>query len=433
MEHILISLYAVTKTIVLFSLVIGFVAFIHELGHFLAAKLCDVRVDAFAIGMGKKLLSVQRGETEYSLRLLPVGGYVLLAQEDGEDGSEDAGERSFARKTLVQKIFILLAGPFMNVVGTVAILLFVLGGLGQPATSMQVSMVQESSPAQRAGILPGDVFLAVGDQEIRRFQDGRTAIAGYAGKEVSIRVRRGSAFEPVGQDNVSPLWFQNNFYDGNVLEVSLVDRESKTYLDRKEQVLSLLKSEDLSRLRLRYSKSSEEMNFLVSPSTSGTIGIGIRPYLLDGSIVVLPLVLAFKESLSTTWDMSVQLLEQLGSMILNLVQKFQAPKDLGGPVAIASAVSEYAEDGIRSFLMLAAQICLCIGVFNLVPIPGLDGGRILVLVIKDFVNGFGRIVLKRAGDTFHDAFEGWINVFGVFCVFTLVILVTIKDIGDLIR
>jgi len=433
MEHILISLYGVIKTILLFSLVIGFVAFIHELGHFLAAKLCDVRVDAFAIGMGKKLIAVQRGETEYSLRLLPVGGYVLLAQEDGEDGSEDAGDRSFAKKSLMQKIFILLAGPFMNVVGTVAILLFVLGGLGQPATTMQVSMVQENSPAQAAGLLAGDVFLAVGEQEIRRFQDGRTAIAGYANKEADIKIRRGSSFELVPQEHVSLIWFQENFVDGHILEVSLVDRENRTYLDRKEQILGLLKSEDLSRLRLRYSKTSEVIDFVVKPSASGTIGIGIRPYLLDGSIVVLPLALAFKESLVTTWDMSIQLLEQLGSMIMNLIQKFQAPKDLGGPVAIASAVSEYAEDGIRSFLMLAAQICLCIGVFNLVPIPGLDGGRILVLVIKDFVNGFGRIVLRRAGDTFHDAFEGWINIFGVFCVFTLVILVTIKDIGDLIR
>lgn len=433
MEQFLMGALSLLKTVFLFSLVIGFVALIHELGHFLAAKWCDVRVDAFAIGMGKRLWWRKHGETEYSLRLFPVGGYVLLAQEDGEDGSEDAGERSFARKNLWQKIFILLAGPFMNVLGTVCILLLILGILGQPSTTMQISMVQAESPALQAGMKVGDIVVSVGGEQVRRFQDGRFLIATHKGQNVEVVVRRGKEFMQVPQAQAHPAWFLENFKDGQILEIGYVDREGLSFLDKKDSVIAFLKAEAGARLRLRLATGSEQVSLNVVPSPSGTIGIGIRPYIIDGDIVVLPLFDAFKEATVTTFEMSVQLLEQIGQMLLNIVQKFQGPKDLGGPVAIANAVSQYADDGIRSFLMLVAQICLCIGVFNLVPIPGLDGGRILVLVVKDWVNWFGRAVLKRAEDTFHDVAEGWINVFGVFCVFTLVILVTIKDIGDLVR
>ena len=101
-------------------------------------------------------------------------------------------------------------------------------------------------------------------------------------------------------------------------------------------------------------------------------------------------------------------------------------------MAIAYAISQGADQGIYTFLWLAAQICLSIGVFNLIPIPGLDGGRIFVIILKEVINGLARRVFGASKDTFNEVVEGYVNIFGVLCVLSLIVLVTYKDIKDLI-
>ncbi len=431
LETILAHAFTTVKTIFLFSLVIGFVAFIHELGHFLAAKMCNVRVDAFAIGMGRRLFARTFGETEYSLRLLPIGGFVLLAQEDGpQDGAEDAGERAFSAKPLYQRIFILLAGPAMNVLGTMAILTLSLSSFGQPETTLMVTHIVEGSPAVEAGFQPGDRFVALNDQRIERFEQGRMWIAENAGKDLKVTVLRGRSFEMIQPEVL--LSELKNLSEPFLLRSGFKGESVKTFRTSTESIRQLL-SQDTENLDLELARKLENLDLVVTPSSGGRIGVGIRPFYLSDRMILLPFSEATPEAIRTTLLLTQQLFEQLVSMFSNLISKFAPPAEIGGPIAIANTVAKHSERGLNSMLLLTAQICLCIGIFNLVPIPGLDGGRILVLTIKDGVNTFGRMVLRRKEDTFNDTAEGYVNVLGVLCVFTLMIVVTIKDIGDLWR
>ena len=196
---------------------IGFVIFIHELGHFLAAKWAGVRVDRFSIGMGPVIWSKQWGETEYALSLLPVGGYVkMLGQEEMPGTVADTTDpRSFAAKSVGWRVVILAAGVVFNLVSSYLILL-ALAWYGMPVIPSVVGQVEETvidqdgvpqtSPAEILGVTPGDIVLAVGDQPVRSFEDIPPLIIGGGMKPVTLTVeRRGEVIELAGPDGAGVL------------------------------------------------------------------------------------------------------------------------------------------------------------------------------------------------------------------------------------
>ena len=420
----------------LFLLVIGFVAFIHEFGHFIAARMCNVRVDAFAIGMGsQRLWSRVVGETEYSVRIFPIGGFVLLAQEDGwgeEDGRPDPGERGFQRKNILQKIFILLAGPFMNLIGTVAILVALWFYFGVPATTLQVVEVLQDSPAFGSGIHKHDVITSINSQSITKFEEGRLMIARGAGQQLNLKVQRRTDY--VRLDSLAHLmqYLDSTYEEGQFIRFSGENGAIERIFDRSELVKHYLGSVDLKDMIIECSRRIEEMELQVMPNSDGKIGIHIQPYRVGDLLITLPLVESLSKAVESTLYMTKAFFIQIKNIFIHLISKFQAPKEIGGPVAIAYAISQGADQGIYSFLWLSAQICLSIGVFNLIPIPGLDGGRIFVIILKESVNGVSKAFFGASKDAFNEIIEGYVNIFGVICVLSLILLVTYKDIKDLI-
>ena len=420
----------------LFALVIGFVALIHELGHFLVAKACNVRVDAFAIGMGsQKLWCKTIGETEYSIRIFPIGGFVLLAQEDGvdlDDGRPDPGERGFQRKTLVQKIAILLAGPFMNILGTIGILTLLWSLFGVPLSTLQVLDVVEGTPAKKAGFEASDVILSINDHEIQKFEDGQRLIASNAGQEILVTVERRGGYKDfkdysqalnfLREDYKSPNFVR--FYDDRG-KISKLVNSSSLAVSELEKMAS-------GALHLDISTEIRAEKITVVPDAQGRVGIHIRPYILGDERMTLPFLRALIKATDDTAYLTKTFFIQISAILVQVVKKFSTPDEIGGPVAIAYAVAQGVEQGAYSFLSLTAQICLSIGVFNLIPIPGLDGGRILVILVKDTVNFLGRTFLGGSREPFNDVIEGYVNIFGVLCVVSLIILVTYKDIVGLL-
>lgn len=426
-----------TQKLVYFLLVIGFVAFIHELGHFLVAKWCNVRVDAFAIGMGtQKLWAKTIGETEYSIRIFPIGGFVLLAHEDGietNDGRPDPGERSFQKKAIWQKIAILLAGPFMNVIGTIAIIAILLHFFGINSSTIHVIKLMQGSPAELAGIKADDVFIAIDGKQILRSEDGQRLIRDNAGKSLNMQLARRSDYTEFTDKKILMQYLQTVYQKGNFVRFYEESREFPIVYDRKDNALDYLNSREGDLIKADVSQTVKTIELRVTPDNSGRIGVHITPYFLNDKLLTYPLWESLSKATVYTIQMTQILFMQIIDIMVNIVTKFKTPEGIGGPVAIANAVSQTVEKGLHSFFELAAQICLSIGVFNLIPIPGLDGGRIFVIVIKDLVNIFSRKILGRAKETFDDVLEGYINIFGVLCVLSLIVLVTYKDIQAVMR
>lgn len=418
-----------------FSLVIGLVAFIHELGHFVVAKWCDVRVDAFAIGMGStKLVSKTIGETEYSIRALPIGGFVMLAQEDGldpDDDKPDPGSRSFQRKNIFQKIAILLAGPAMNLVGTFAILAYIHHWHGLPATTLQVVNVLKDAPAAKAGFIENDVLLSINKKKVEDFEQGRFLISSFASKDVEVEVQRRTNYKSF-DDHAGLLNYLDNVYvDKNFIKIENLKDKKQAVYDTKAIALKYLEKLNPKDIKVSISQDVEQKTLVVTPTKQGTIGIQIRPFFLDGKLIKYELNDSIQRSFKSTINWSAQFAGELSNMFVNMIKNFKAPENIGGPVAIANVVSQSVERGLLDFLFLVAKISISIGLFNLVPIPGLDGGRIMIIVVKDCINKFGNVMGKQE-DAFDDIIEGYVNLFGVLCVLSLIVLVTFKDIKDLL-
>ena len=171
-------------TIIYAIIIFCVLIFVHEFGHFIAAKACGVKVNEFAIGMGPAFFKRQKGETQYSLRIFPIGGFCAMEGED--EDSED--ERAFNNKPAWQRACVLAAGPLMNVVTAMLLLIIIATWSGQPTTT--VNQVLDDSPAYEAGIQAGDTILSVDDKEIEEWNDLLTAVGQTSADTVSMEILR---------------------------------------------------------------------------------------------------------------------------------------------------------------------------------------------------------------------------------------------------
>lgn len=175
-------------TIIVAILVFGLLIFVHELGHFVVAKRVGIRVDEFSLGMGFPLLQFKRGETKYSLRLLPIGGFVRLAGMEPGDDADDP--RGFNRKPLMHRIAVLLAGPGMNFVLAIVMFIFVFSVMGIPSHSNVVGKVLPGRPAATAGLQDGDQIVAINSKPVQNWGDLVAIIHDHPGKPLALEVER---------------------------------------------------------------------------------------------------------------------------------------------------------------------------------------------------------------------------------------------------
>ncbi|WP_432665017.1 RIP metalloprotease RseP [Wukongibacter baidiensis] len=172
------------QTFISFIFVFGLLVFFHEFGHFALAKLNNIKVHQFALGMGPKLISYQGKETEYSIRVLPLGGYVKMEGED--ESSNDA--RSFSKKSPLQRISVLAAGPIMNIILAILLLTIVVSAMGMPVNI--INEVTENSPAQLAGLKSGDEIVKINDNDITSWSDVVETISKSQSEVITIEVIR---------------------------------------------------------------------------------------------------------------------------------------------------------------------------------------------------------------------------------------------------
>lgn len=304
--------------VVPFVILVGVIVCVHELGHFLAAKRAGVKVYEFAIGFGKAIVQRKWGETVYSIRLIPLGGFVKMAGMDAAvDPSEEVdegSERSFSQKSVGQRMGIIAAGPAMNLLLAVVLFSVFHAFVSLPLT---IGGLVEGSPAQRAGLLPGDVLITADGQEVVNAPQFIEFIQRHAGSPVELVVER---------DGV---------------------RHAVTVQPERDE--------------------------------SGRVMIGV---MLQGGKETYPFGQALVMGVQDTWGSAVGLLRWIGQVITGQTPAHEVRENLAGPIGIAILVGESAQRGIGYLVLLAAMINVTLGLLNLLPIPVLDGGWLLFLGIE---------------------------------------------------
>lgn len=302
-------------------LILSFLVFFHELGHFIVARICGVKVEVFSIGFGKKLVSWRFGQTEYALSMIPLGGYVKLkGQDDSNPKLKNYESDSYLSKSPWQRIAILLAGPFFNLF--LAFLLYMaVGLLGKVSLLPVVGEVKESYPAVKAGIKAGDRILAINGKEIKTWEELDSMIMESQG-ELELQIQRGQG--------------------------ELKENLSVRVLPTEQEAQNIFR-ENITRK-------------IIGISSAGAVGM-VHYKGLDSIIFGI--------------DESIKASTLIAQSIIKLISGVVPSSEVGGVVSIVSVIGLASSSGLTHLLWLTALISVNLGILNLLPIPALDGGHIL--------------------------------------------------------
>lgn len=392
---------------------LGMIVFVHELGHHLVAKLFGVRVLVFSLGFGKRLWGFERGGTDYRVSALPLGGYVRMF---GEMPDEHAGNpEEFLSKPRWQRILVYLAGPMMNVV--LAILLIAFAFMrGIPVQALEeipsvVGFVEEGSPAESAGVLPGDRILRIDGEAVEKWKDVQFIVMTAAERPVELEILRGE--EPVTLSVVPEKVPRYEFGDAGfgpeapplrILEVmsdtpaeragfasndELVMIDGQPITGTQRTFIDHIEAHAGAPVEIEVRREGELISLSVVPDDvegKGRIGV------LLGFYRTLPLGEALVESTRYNVDIVKKSAQLLGKLLFREV----SPKStLSGPIEIASISAEAARRGFIEFLFTMGFLSIAIGFMNLLPIPVLDGGHIAILVVESVLRRDLSMILKE--------------------------------------
>jgi regulator of sigma E protease len=387
--------------ILAFLFVLGIVVFVHELGHFLAARRIGVRVITFSLGFGPKLFSMKRGDTEYAVSAIPLGGYVKMAGEQPDDERSGAGDE-FLSKSKWQRFQVLIAGPLMNVVLAIVVLAGVLyQGADVPLYQDEpavVGRVAEGSPAAQAGIQVGDRIVSIDGVETPTWDDVFMYIVPKANREVGVMVDRGgrmvearltpeavSKFE-LGEIGVQPrLRLQLNLVSpgGPAANAGLQVRDVILAVDGQtdvtpEWLVDYLKRAAGRPVDFTIRRGGAEQVIAVVPG-DGDLPIGIGWTREGETRIVQP---GFFEAIGMSVERNWEGTKLIVTTLAGLFTRETPVRQLMGPVAIGELSGTAAQLGWVALFNFMAMISLNLGLINLMPIPVLDGGHIAILGLE---------------------------------------------------
>jgi regulator of sigma E protease len=406
-----------------FVVTLGILVTFHELGHYWAARWCDVRVIRFSVGFGKPLFMRKLGpdKTEWVIAALPLGGFVRMADERDGSAHVNDGSRAFNKKTVWQRMFITVAGPLANFV-LAALFYWVLFVSGTPGIKAYVSSPPPATAAARAGLAEFDLITRIGDREVVTWGDARLALLDAAVKRgvVEVEVERTAAARDVLKLDASGI--DTNELDKDFakqLGVVIYRPKGKTQIEavqaksvaatadlRVGDVIVAAQGKTIERpadfqelayqspdkpIELTIERGAERFNVTVTPErikeqgqTFGRIGVGLKP--LTGQLEQMRFLVRYGpidsigRAIGKVWEMSIFSLKMMGRMITGDISW----KNLSGPVTIADYAGQSAQLGLIAYINFLALISISLGVLNLLPIPVLDGGQLMYYTVEVF-------------------------------------------------
>lgn len=349
--------------IISFIVVLGILIFVHEFGHFIVARKLGIGVLKFSLGFGPKVFGFEKDGTEYLVSAIPFGGYVkLLGETPDEEISPGDTSRSFSHRPAGTKLMVVAAGPLFNIIFA-ALVFWVVFMIGVPVLKPVVGDVVKDSPAFNAGIEKGDVILSIDERPMNRWED----IA-----EV-IKVK--------GADN--PL----------TVVIKRGGRDVELVLKAEERVVQNIFGESVREPKIGIIAKGDFFIKRYNPLSAVFLGIHET-----GRMVYLTVV-----------------------TIVKLIERVIPADSLGGPILIAQIAGEQAKQGMAPFFYFLALLSVNLGILNLLPIPILDGGHILIYSLEAIT-----------GKTLSMKVKGVVQQIGLVIIITLTILVFYNDIARIL-
>ncbi|MCM3879559.1 MAG: RIP metalloprotease RseP [Vicinamibacterales bacterium] len=388
-------------TILAFAFVLGVLIFVHELGHFVMARRVGVRVLKFSLGFGPRLAGFKRGDTEYVLSAIPLGGYVKMAGENPDDprtGRDD----EFLSKTKWQRFQILIMGPLMNLILAVVVTAFVLmNGAEIPSFQSKppvVGQIAPGSPAEKGGIRTGDLIVSVAGREVKTWEQFFIAVGTRPDRETPIVYERdgrqvSTTVTPtpqtkyeVGDIGVLP---DSHPHVGSILPGSPAEKSGlktgdvilkvdDTIVTFPNQLVDVISKNANTPVTMTIVRSGAEQIVHITPELNGGRGrIGIN--IGEDVIKIKPGPIdAVAMSFQRNYDSAKLIFQTVGQ----LITRETSTRQLMGPLAIAQLSGESAQAGWLPLFALMASISLNLGLLNLLPIPVLDGGHIFIMTLE---------------------------------------------------
>ncbi len=392
------------------AIVLGIMILVHEFGHYAAAKWCGVRVDVFSIGFGKRLVGFRRGDTDYRISALPLGGYVKMAGENPLESRTGAPDE-FMSHPRWQRFIIAIAGPAMNILLAIGLLTGVYMVhyehpvyLDQPAV---IGWVIENSPAAKAGIEAGDRITRIEGVQNPTWEDVLLKTAVETNQPISVAVQRGGQIieKQVSPDSQASNpdqyqtigWVQDEPITVTELEPKMPAAQAGIQLG--DQIVAInglsvrslfsvikhLQDSGDKPVDITVVRKGHELHFQATPVMTDEggqkryrLGFQSEPVRVDK----LPFAQALNRSITENKKYSMLIL----TLVHKMVERQTSIKQMEGPIGIARASGQAArQPGWSPLLSLMAGISLNLGIFNLLPIPILDGGMILMLIIEGVI------------------------------------------------
>ena len=408
----------IISTTFIFILTVSIIVTFHEFGHYIAAKLCGVKVLEFSVGFGKRLFGKKFGKdkTDYKVSALPLGGYVRMLDEREGNVIDVEKKRAFNNQSLLKRTFIVFAGPLFNFILAIFFYFLILSG-GYTGFKPEIGVIASGSIAEKIGFEEGDRINSVNLNEVRTWSEVTLQIMKVASDENDIyfEVKRNGKFINLKKVSYELINFENKNILENIgiynfvsksLEVGYVEDNSPAYeagiiigdkflsingveVTNWFEMVNIIKKSPNKELKISVLRNDNKEILYVTPaiynSESGKIGrLGVRP-LIDQNEVSknkIQIKHSFYESLKLsvikTYDFTILTI----NFISKLVMGEASFKNISGPVGIAGYAADSFNNGYTSFLGLLAMLSISIGILNLLPIPMLDGGHLMYYLVE---------------------------------------------------
>mgnify|MGYP001353562148 CR=1 FL=1 len=427
-------------TISVFVLTVSIIVTFHELGHFIAARLCGVKVLEFSVGFGKRLFGKKLGKdkTDYKISALPLGGYVRMLDEREGDVSQFEKKRAFNNQSLLKRSFIVFAGPFFNFILAIFFYFLIFSG-GYTGFKPEVGAVAKNSSAQDIGFLQGDVISKINSIKVNTWSDVSLQVVKFASakQDIFFEIFRDGRIISLKKIDFRTINFEEKNILGNIgifsftnktLKIGFIEKDSPAdkagfligdkFLSINDknvvnwhEIVTTIKRSPGENLKIKIQRDNTQKILYVSPEKFvlskleiGRLGIGplVDPQVVNKNKIIVEygFLESSKLAVLKTYDFTFLTLNFLSKLLVGEASF----KNISGPVGIAGYAADSFNNGYTSFLSLLAMLSISIGILNLLPIPMLDGGHLMYylveFIIRRPISEAVQLIFQQIGMTF---------------------------------